>query len=193
MINKMYDSLGLSSDLVALARDVEMELEERFDEIDRIAEHNQLKVLSAMQKCRLSDSHFSHTTGYGYNDFGRDTLEEVYASVFDTEAALVRPQIVSGTHALTLALGGNLRPGDEILAPAGKLYDTLQGVIGINPTKGSLFEFGITYRQVDLKDDFTFDYEGIRQAINEKTKLISIQKSKAMTGARLFPMIPSGN
>lgn len=178
MINKMYDSLGLSSDLVALARDVEMELEERFDEIDRIAEHNQLKVLSAMQKCRLSDSHFSHTTGYGYNDFGRDTLEEVYASVFDTEAALVRPQIVSGTHALTLALGGNLRPGDEILAPAGKLYDTLQGVIGINPTKGSLFEFGITYRQVDLKDDFTFDYEGIRQAINEKTKLISIQKSK---------------
>lgn len=178
MINNMYDSLGLSKELVNLADEVVKDLNDRFLEIDKIAEYNQLKVLSAMQKCRLSDSHFTHTTGYGYNDFGRDTLEEVYASVFNTEAALVRPQIISGTHALTLALSGNLRPGDEILAPAGKLYDTLQGVIGINPTRGSLFEYGITYSQVDLLEDFTFDYDGIKKAINSRTKLISIQKSK---------------
>lgn len=178
MINNMYDSLGLSKDVVAIADLVERELASRFLEIDKIAEYNQLKVLNAMQKCRLSDTHFTHTTGYGYNDFGRDTLEEVYASVFHTEAALVRPQLISGTHALTIALSGNLRPGDEILAPAGKLYDTLQGVIGINPTKGSLFEYGITYAQVDLLEDYSFDYEGIKKAINNKTKLISIQKSK---------------
>ncbi len=177
-MNKMYDSLGLSPDVIELSKIVENELKERFLEIDEIAEYNQLKVLGAMQKCRLSDMHFNHATGYGYNDSGRDALEEVYASVFHTEAALVRPQIVSGTHALTLALSGNLRPGDEILAPSGKLYDTLQGVIGINPTKGSLFEFGITYKQVDLLEDFSFDYAGIKAAINEKTRLISIQKSK---------------
>lgn len=178
MINTMYDSLGLDKEVIRLSQIVENDLSKQFAEIDKIAEFNQLKVLNAMQKCRLSDSHFTHTTGYGYNDAGRDKLEEVYASVFNTEAALVRPQIISGTHALTIALSGNLRPGDEILAPAGKLYDTLQGVIGINPTRGSLFEYGITYKQVDLKDDFTFDYDGIKEAINERTRLISIQKSK---------------
>lgn len=177
-MNKMYETLGLSAEVIKLSKIVESELKDRFLEIDEIAEYNQLKVLGAMQKCRLSDMHFNHATGYGYNDSGRDTLEEVYASVFHTEAALVRPQIVSGTHALTLALSGNLRPGDEILAPCGKLYDTLQGVIGINPTKGSLFEFGITYEQVDLLEDFTFDYAGIKAAINDRTKLVSIQKSK---------------
>jgi cystathionine beta-lyase family protein involved in aluminum resistance len=178
MINQMYDYLGLDKEVITLAQQVEKELEPRFLEIDKIAEYNQLKVLSAMQKCRLSDSHFTHTTGYGYDDFGRDKLEEVYASVFNAEAALVRPQLISGTHALTIAMSGNLRPGDEILAPAGKLYDTLQGVIGINPTRGSLFEYGITYKQVDLLEDFTFDYDGIKKAINERTKLIAIQKSK---------------
>ncbi len=178
MINTMYDSLGLSKKVVQLAISVELKLKERFSQIDKIAEYNQLKVLNAMQKCRLSDTHFTHTTGYGYDDIGRDTLEDIYASVFHTEAALVRSQIVSGTHALTLALSGNLRPGDEILSPAGKLYDTLQGVIGITPTKGSLFEFGITYAQVDLLEDFSFDFEGIKKSINKRTKLISIQKSK---------------
>jgi cystathionine beta-lyase family protein involved in aluminum resistance len=178
MKHKMYEQLGLSNEVIQLGEWVETELEPRFSEIDNIAEHNQLKVLSAMQSCRLSDSHFTTTTGYGYNDIGRDTLEEVYASVFHTEAALVRPQIMSGTHALTLALSGNLRPGDEILAPAGKLYDTLQGVIGIQETPGSLAEYGITYRQVDLMDDGCFDYENIKRAIHAKTKLISIQKSK---------------
>ncbi len=178
MINTMYDSLGLSKKVVQLAISVELKLKERFSQIDKIAEYNQLKVLNAMQKCRLSDTHFTNTTGYGYDDIGRDTLEDIYASVFHTEAALVRSQIVSGTHALTLALSGNLRPGDEILSPAGKLYDTLQGVIGITPTKGSLFEFGITYAQVDLLEDFSFDFEGIKKSINKRTKLISIQKSK---------------
>lgn len=178
MINKMYEQLGVKSNVIRLAKLVEADLKERFNDIDLIAEHNQMKVLSAMQKCRLSDSHFTYSTGYGYNDIGRDTLEEVYASVFNTEAALVRPQIISGTHALTIALSGNLRPGDEILAPAGKLYDTLQGVIGIIETKGSLAEYGITYSQVELLEDGTFDYEGIRKAIHSKTKLISLQKSK---------------
>lgn len=178
MINTMYDKLGLSKEVIALSEKVEAKLFERFVEIDKIAEHNQLKVLSAMQQCRLSDTHFTHTTGYGYNDHGRDTLEEVYAAVFHTDAALVRPQIISGTHALTIALSGNLRPGDEILSPAGKLYDTLMGVIGINETRGSLAEYGITYRQVELLEDHSFDFEGIKNAIHEKTKLISIQKSK---------------
>ncbi len=178
MIYPMYEHLGIRRDIYDFALDVEASLTERFKEIDTIAEANQLKVLDAMQSCRLSDIHFAQTTGYGYNDFGRDTLEEVYASVFHTEAALVRPQIISGTHALTLALSGNLRPGDEILSPAGALYDTLQGVIGIKPTKGSLAEYGITYKQVDLKPDFSFDFEGIKAAISDKTRLISIQKSK---------------
>lgn len=178
MINTMYDKLGLSKEVIALSQKVEARLLERFTEIDRIAEHNQLKVLSAMQECRLSDTHFTYTTGYGYNDHGRDTLEAVYAAVFHTEAALVRPQIISGTHALTIALSGNLRPGDEILSPAGKLYDTLMGVIGINETRGSLAEYGISYRQVELLEDHSFDFEGIKNAITDKTKLISIQKSK---------------
>ncbi len=178
MTNTIYEQLGISNQVLSVSNAVEKDLERRFREIDRIAEANQLKVLHAMQVHRLSDMHFNQTNGYGYNDIGRDTLENVYASVFHTEAALVRPQLISGTHALTVALSGNLRPGDEILAPAGKLYDTLQGVIGIIPTKGSLSEYGITYAQVDLLEDFSFDFEGIKNAINDRTKLISIQKSK---------------
>ena len=178
MSNTIYQELGINNQVLSMSYAVEKDLEERFREIDHIAEANQLKVLHAMQLHRLSDMHFNHTNGYGYNDMGRDTLENVYASVFHTEAALVRPQLISGTHALTIALSGNLRPGDEILAPAGKLYDTLQGVIGIIPTKGSLSEYGITYAQVDLLEDDSFDYEGIKNAMNERTKLISIQKSK---------------
>ena len=146
--------------------------------MDETAEFNQLKVISAMQQNRLSDIHFSGTTGYGYNDLGRETLEQVYASVFHTEDALVRPQITCGTHALYTALAGNLRPGDELLSPVGKPYDTLEEVIGIRNSNGSLREYGITYSQVDLLEDGSFDFDGIRKAINERTKLVTIQRSK---------------
>ena len=157
---------------------VEKSLESEFFAIDKIAEYNQYKVLSAMQKNKLSDTHFAATTGYGYNDLGRDTLEQVYADVFGAESALVRPQIVSGTHALAIAMSGNLRPGDEILSPVGIPYDTLQGVIGIRKERCSLFEYGITYKQVDLLKDGSFDYENIKKAISDKTKLVTIQRSK---------------
>jgi len=169
---------GLSEKAIELGEKYEAELKERFAKIDETAEYNQLKVIKAMQDNRLSDIHFASSTGYGYNDLGRETLEKVYASIFNTEDALVRPQITCGTHALTIALSANLRPGDELLSPVGKPYDTLEGVIGIHPSKGSLAEFGITYRQVDLLSDGEFDYEGIKAAINEKTKLVTIQRSK---------------
>lgn len=169
---------GLSDRAIELGEKYEKELEERFKKIDETAEYNQLKVIKAMQDNRLSDIHFASSTGYGYNDMGRETLESVYASIFNTEDALVRPQITCGTHALTIALSAILRPGDELLSPVGKPYDTLEGVIGIHPSTGSLAEFGITYRQVDLLPDGGFNYEGIKAAINEKTKLVTIQRSK---------------
>lgn len=175
---EQYRQLGISEEVYAYGMRVEKELLERFDEIDRIAEFNQLKVLGAMQENRVSAECFQMTSGYGYNDLGRDTLEKVYASCFGGEDALVRPQITCGTHALALALMANLRPGDELLSPVGKPYDTLEEVIGIRPSKGSLAEYGITYRQVDLLADGAFDYEGIRAAINERTKLVTIQRSK---------------
>lgn len=174
----MYEQLGISEKVLKFARETEAALKERFEEIDRVAEYNQLKVIKAMQEARVSDIHFAGTTGYGYNDLGRDTLEEVYARAFHGEDALVRPQLISGTHALTVALSGNLRPGDEILSPVGKPYDTLEEVIGIRDSVGSLKEFGITYSQVDLLPDGSFDFEGIRKAINERTKLVEIQRSK---------------
>jgi len=177
-LEQMYESLGISRKVLEFGAEIERSLKERFEEIDRNAEFNQLKVLSAMQKNKVSDIHFSGTTGYGYNDLGRETLERVYADVFHTEDALVRPQIVCGTHALYTALAGNLRPGDELLSPVGKPYDTLEEVIGIRESNGSLREYGITYRQVDLLEDGSFDYEGIRNAINAKTKLVTIQRSK---------------
>lgn len=177
-LKESYLSLGIDQKVIDFCEQIEATLEERFKKIDRIAEINQLKVLKAMQNNRLSDIHFAATTGYGYNDMGRDTLEKVYADVFHAEDALVRPQLISGTHALTIALSGNLRPGDEILSPVGKPYDTLEGVIGITPTKGSLAEYGITYFQVDLLPDGGFDWEGIKAAINERTKLVTIQRSK---------------
>ena len=153
-------------------------MEERFQEIDKISEYNQLKVIKAMQDNRVGEAHFAATTGYGYNDMGRETLEKIYADCFHTEAALVRPQITCGTHALAVALSANLRPGDELLSPVGKPYDTLEEVIGIRDSIGSLKEYGITYAQVDLLEDGSFDYEGIRNAINERTKLVTIQRSK---------------
>ncbi len=183
-MNEMYKQSGIEEKVYAFGKDVEESLKERFEKIDAIAEYNQLKVIQAMQKNKLSDIHFASTTGYGYNDLGRDVLESVYADIFKAEAALVRPQITCGTHALTVALAANLRPGDELLSPVGKPYDTLEGVIGIKPDengnvpKGSLAEYDISYKQVDLLPNGAFDYEGIRNAINEKTKLVTIQRSK---------------
>lgn len=177
-IEEMYESLGISKKVLEFGKQAELKLKERFEAIDRTAEYNQLKVIGAMQKNRVSEGCFHYASGYGYDDQGRDTLEKVYADVFHTEAALVRPQIACGTHALALALGANLRPGDELLSPAGKPYDTLEEVIGIRSSAGSLAEYGITYRQVDLKPDGSFDYENIEKAIHEKTKLITIQRSK---------------
>jgi len=174
----MFKDLGISESVYEFGESIAKDLSERFAEIDRVAEYNQLKVLKAMQECRVNDTCFNYASGYGYNDPGRDILEEVYAKAFHTEAALVRPQITCGTHALALALGANLRPGDELLSPVGKPYDTLEEVIGIRPSNGSLAEYGVSYRQVDLLDDGTFDYENIKKAINEKTKLVTIQRSK---------------
>ncbi len=177
-LKEMYSSLGISEEVFDFSAAVVAQLKERFAGIDEVAEYNQLKVLKAMQKHQVSEACLLGTTGYGYNDLGRDTLEEVYASVFHTEAALVRPQITCGTHALALALMSNLRPGDELLSPVGKPYDTLEEVIGIRPSKGSLAEYGVTYKQVDLLPDGSFDFENIRKSINEKTKLVTIQRSK---------------
>lgn len=173
-----YRSMGISEEVYRFGEQIEAELKERFCAIDEVAEYNQLKVIRAMQDNRVSAECFAMSNGYGYNDLGRDTLEKVYASCFHGEDALVRPQITCGTHALALALMSNLRPGDELLSPVGKPYDTLEEVIGIRPSKGSLAEYGITYRQVDLRSDGSFDYEGIRRAIGEKTKLVTIQRSK---------------
>ncbi len=178
IIRQQYLSMGISSEVYHYGEQIEKNLQERFARIDRTAEYNQMKVIAAMQKKRVSAECFQSTTGYGYNDYGRDTLEEVYAECFHGEAALVRPQITCGTHALALALMSNLRPGDELLSPAGKPYDTLEEVIGIRPSRGSLAEYGITYRQADLIDHRDFDYEKIRSLINEKTKLVTIQRSK---------------
>ena len=178
MIKEMYEQLGISPEVYEFGRKVEEELKERFLQIDQTAEYNQLKVLHAMQKNRVSEECFHSSSGYGYNDYGRDTLEQVYADTFHTESALVRPQIACGTHALAIALFGNLRPGDELLSPVGKPYDTLEEVIGIRPSTGSLAEYGITYRQTELLPDGTFDYPAIARALNEKTKLVTIQRSK---------------
>lgn len=174
----MYQDLGISKEVMDVGNKIEQELLPRFQAFDKTAEYNQLKVLHAMQKNRVSDGCFNYVSGYGYNDQGRDTLEQVYADTFHTESALVRPQITCGTHALALALAANLRPGDELLSPVGKPYDTLEEVIGIRPSKGSLAEYGITYRQVELLEDGFFDYPAIEKAINEKTKLVTIQRSK---------------
>ena len=174
----IYKDMGIDDKVYKLSESILEGLSERFNEIDRVAEINQLKVVKAMQESKVSEACLLGTTGYGYNDIGRDTLEEVYSRIFHTEAALVRPQITCGTHALALALMSNLRPGDELLSPVGKPYDTLEEVIGIRPSMGSLAEYGITYSQVDLLSNGDYDYEGIRNAINDKTKLVTIQRSK---------------
>ncbi|MDE7403788.1 MAG: methionine gamma-lyase family protein [Lachnospiraceae bacterium] len=174
----MYRDMGISPEVASYSEKIWNSLKDRWEEIDTLSEYNQLKVIKAMQKNHVSEACLLGTTGYGYNDLGRETLEKVYADIFHTQDALVRPQITCGTHALALALMSNLRPGDELLSPVGKPYDTLEEVIGIRPSKGSLKEYGISYRQVDLLPDGSFDFDGIRRAINEKTKLVTIQRSK---------------
>lgn len=177
-LTKVYEDMGICQEVSAFGEKIIDQLSERFAQIDEIAQINQLKVIHAMQKQKVSEECFSRSTGYGYNDYGRDTLEKVYADCFHTEDALVRPQITCGTHALALALMSNLRPGDELLSASGKPYDTLEEVIGIRPAVGSLAEYGITYRQVDLLKNGSFDYEGMKKAINDKTKIVAIQRSK---------------
>ncbi len=177
-MKEIYQELGIEGKVLDYGMRFEEKLRERFAQIDETAEYNQLKVIKALQAHRVSAECFMGSSGYGYNDLGRDTLEDVYATCFHGEAALVRPQITCGTHALALALMSNLRPGDELLSPVGKPYDTLEEVIGIRPSKGSLAEYGITYRQVNLLPDGGFDFENIRKAVNEKTKLVTIQRSK---------------
>lgn len=178
MKNIYCEQLGISEQVYCFSEDILQGLKERFAGIDKIAEYNQMKVIGAMQKNKVAEMHLNGTSGYGYNDDGRDTLEQVYADIFKTEDALVRPQIICGTHALNIALSANLRPGDELLSPVGKPYDTMDEIIGIRPSKGSLAEFGITYRQVDLLADGSFDYDNIQKAINARTKLVTIQRSK---------------
>ena len=176
--NAIYREMGLSDEVLAFADSVLATLTAPFARVDGIAERNQAKVLLAMQRCRVNATHFNLSTGYGYDDEGRDNLERLYAACFGAESALVRPQITCGTHALALALSANLLPGDELLSPVGAPYDTLEEVIGIRPSAGSLAEYGVTYAQADLKSDGSFDYDAIRAAINDRTKLITIQRSK---------------
>lgn len=185
-LREIYNALGICPAVYEYGEAILAGLGERFAEIDAVAEYNQAKVLASMGKNRVSAQCFAQTTGYGYNDLGRDVLEKVYADCFHTEAALVRPQITCGTHALTVALSANLRPGDELLSPVGAPYDTLEEVIGIRPSRCSLMEYGVGYRQVELLPNGSFDYDGIRAAINEKTKLVTIQRSKGYAARPSF-------
>ncbi len=189
---ELYQTMGISPGVYAYGEAAIEKLKTRFAAIDKTAEHNQAKVLRAMQKNKVSAACFVGTTGYGYDDFGRDNLEKVYADVFHTEAALVRPQITCGTHALTIALSANLLPGDELLSPVGLPYDTLQEVIGIRESPCSLAEYGVSYNQVDLLPDGTFDYEGIARAISPKTKMITIQRSKGYATRPTFSVTQIG-
>lgn len=177
-MREMYRNMGICDEVYDYCDNIIKSLHDRFEEIDKNAEYNQMKVIKAMQDNKVAEMHLSGTSGYGYNDDGRDTLEKVYSDIFKTEDALVRPQIICGTHALNVALSSNLRPGDELLSPVGKPYDTMDEIIGIRPSKGSLSEYGITYAQVDLLENGDFDYEGIKNAINDRTKLVTIQRSK---------------
>ena len=188
----MYGTLGVSPEVYAYGETVLTALRERFAAIDEVAEYNQAKVIAAMQKNRVNAACFAATTGYGYNDVGRETLERVYADCFHTEAALVRPQITCGTHALAVALSANLLPGDELLSPVGRPYDTLEEVIGIRESACSLKEYGVTYAEAQLTADGGFDYDAIRAAMNERTKLVTIQRSKGYATRPTFSVAQIG-
>jgi len=175
----LKETFGISEAIIKIAREAENEVEGIFKDIEAVREINQYKVISAMQEHRLSDTHFGGTTGYGYNDKGREALDKIYASVFKAEAALVRHQIAAGTHALALCLFGNLRPGDQLLSITGKPYDTLEEVIGIRGEgAGSLKDFGVEYRQIELLEDGSIDTEAVRRAVNEKIAMVLIQRSR---------------
>ena len=189
---ELYKISGIDEDVFDFCEKILQSLKDRFDMIDENAELNQLKVIHAFQECRVSEACLTGTTGYGYNDLGRDKLEEVYASAFHAEAALVRPLIACGTHALAIALAGNLRPGDELLSIAGKPYDTLEEVIGIRPSKGSLAEYGVTYKQVDLLPDGSFDLDGISRAVTSRTKMVTIQRSKGYESRKTLSVAQIG-
>ena len=191
-LSNIYKMMGISDNVLRLSEKVDEKLKDRFEKIDKVTEYNQMKVLSAMQKNKLSEAHFAPTTGYGYNDIGRETLEKVYADIFHTEAALVRPQITCGTHALYLALSAILRPGDELISPVGKPYDTMEEIIGIRKSTGSLAEYGVSYKQVELLEDGSFDYDGIRNAISDKTKMMTIQRSKGYLTRPTFSVAQIG-
>lgn len=191
-LENAYQQMGISKEVYHLCQEIEESLKNRFKELDKITECNQLKVLQAMQKHHVSEAHLAPTTGYGYNDIGRETLEKVYADIFGTEAALVRSQITCGTHALALALSANLRPGDELISPVGKPYDTMEEIIGIRPSKGSLAEYGVTYKQVELLEDGTFDYDAIEKAVSERTKMVTIQRSKGYLTRPTFSVAQIG-
>ena len=191
-LKMLYEGMGISPAVYEYGEKTLARLAERFAAIDKVAEYNQAKVLTAMHRNRVDATCFAASTGYGYNDEGRDKLEQVYADVFHTEAALVRPHITCGTHALTVALSANLLPGDELLSPVGLPYDTLQEVIGIRPSPCSLAEYGVSYRQVDLLEGGAFDWDGIKNAINEKTKLITIQRSKGYATRPTFSVTQIG-
>ena len=178
MNNNVYAEIGVSDKVYALGEKVLNALHDRFEQIDQTAEYNQAKVIAAMQKNRVNATCFAATSGYGYNDVGRDTLEQVYANTFHTEAALVRPQITCGTHALAVALSANLLPGDELYSPVGRPYDTLEEVIGIRESACSLAEYGVTYSETPLLPDGSIDYDSIRTVIHPNTKLATIQRSK---------------
>lgn len=190
---EMYKQLGISKEVLDYGNKIEQLISDRFKSFDRIAELNQIKVLHAMQKNNVSEACFMPTSGYGYNDLGRDTLERVYADVFHAEDALVRSQITCGTHALAVALASQLRPGDELIYISGKPYDTLEEVIGIRDSIGSLKEYGVTYDQVDLLDDGSFDYDGIAKAIKENTKMVAIQRSKGYQTRRTLSVEAIGD
>lgn len=191
-LENAYQQMGISKEVCHLCQEIEESLKNRFEEIDKITECNQLKVLRAMQKHQVSEAHLAPTTGYGYNDIGREALEKVYAEIFGTEAALVRSQITCGTHALALALSANLRPGDELISPVGKPYDTMEEIIGIRPSKGSLAEYGVTYKQVELLENGTFDYAAIEKAISQRTKMVTIQRSKGYLTRPTFSVAQIG-
>ena len=176
-MNRLFE-FGISDETYEIGEKALSKLRNRFDEIDEIAEANQAKVIKAMQNAKVGSHCFVPSTGYGYDDLGRDTLEDVYANCFKTEAALVRPQITCGTHAIATALLANLLPGDELFSPVGRPYDTLESVIGLRPSPCSLIENGITYAEADLLPDGAFDYEAIKNGINERTKVVTIQRSK---------------
>lgn len=175
----LIDELKIDPGILEKISEAEAQLKDAFAKLDDVTEYNQYKVLAALQKNRISDMHFAWNTGYGYNDPGREVTEQVFADLFGCEEAIVRPIIVNGTHALTLTLTGILRPGDEMIYCTGKPYDTLEQVIGIKgqPGDGSLADYGVTYKQVELKDDGSIDLEALREAISPRTKMVCMQRA----------------